>query len=508
MKLFVASRKACRIIAGSVLLFSYSSAQASDPCVGAYEHPRSETHLEQQMDFLKRSYYPNPHYLMGDAIGDFQEKMLLLPMAKEDVLREQWDKLLAHELECLNAIYPDSTGLNLKLIALQDYDDDGIPDYRINYYGEFIENDIDIDNDGIPNFLDANPWGIDASEAADSDADALADHIDWSNAELFENLLGLEKYQRALVDEFSIYMMEGNVEFTAPLAEVVYDTFNSVFYDQKNFFQEKQPLRAIVSTSGPYISEGPNDSWGEVPAGTQKMYLYGPVIEALKNPQNALIGLLLVVHETVHGIQYALDAETDGENMLRFNQHSNAPNFAKHVNELGWCVDLNKKTDPDPFYYKSFVFNETEQTQFKQLYEYKGKPIELSTIAREYDALYETKDLDYNDPDWVKLLTKYNVINAYSLSNVWEWHAEYVTVSVLDRMYKKLKRMVSKKKYNTIMNLANEQIANEYGAYDLQFADKKAMKKLAAQYPISQRKLEYLVNRYLIEPFCPDGNCT
>jgi len=82
---------------------------------------------------------------------------------------------------------------DLKALALRDSDSNGVPDFRASdYYGKFMEGDIDVDGDGVRNLYDAHPFdtvrggddvdgdGIPDTGFADENGNRLPDHIDWS----------------------------------------------------------------------------------------------------------------------------------------------------------------------------------------------------------------------------------------------------------------------------------------------------------------------------------------
>ena len=62
-----------------------------------------------------------------------------------------------------------------------DMDDDGIDDWDWNEnLGMYVANDQDLDDDGITNFLDENPYDSKVL-SSDRDLDGIPDHLDWDD---------------------------------------------------------------------------------------------------------------------------------------------------------------------------------------------------------------------------------------------------------------------------------------------------------------------------------------
>ena len=304
------------ICAHGFLNLTAHAVELSDPCQDP-DRPRLSNLYEGQIDFLLRTYYPEKYLdderkqILLSRFGDIQQR-------DSENLSERFKALQPFEQECLNEIFKDGGVLDGRLLTLQDNDVDGVPDFRINYTGEFFENDTDADDDGIDNVVDVFPFDGEKFNVMDVDKDGIADHLDWSNSSLY-----------------------------------------SVDYGQ-------------------------------------------------------------------------------GELAIRLS-------------------DLKKQ--------------------------------------------YESGEL----PD-----ARYGVFNGYSLENMWEWHAEYVTASVLDRIYKAAEKMLSGEEFDAIHACVEAKLLALYGegyTYELERADPAILRTLASIYPIADENLDYLATEYVIEPFaaCAGG---
>lgn len=450
----------------------------------------------EQLKYLAHIFYPEA-YLGTDTAQVFTQQILTLDDESRERAGNKYKNTAKREQELLDAMYPGEGNIDLRLLALSDRDSDGIPDYRINGNGEFFENDIDLDDDGILNAIDLEPFRHNPDvEAKDADEDGIADHLDWSNNDLYDKSDTAQSIQSSLFDQFGITLVESRLEFDPTAISVVNDTFTKVLASKEAIFKDSRALEFVVSTCSDSMFNNWG-TWGEVPAGTQKMYLYEPLLADTKAEKNKLATFLVSVHEAIHTIQYALDFK-DSENMLRYNLHRNSKNFVNEMNRLGWKLSTSKLKDMHPEYIKSYVDNETEETLFAEIKTHDGADIKLSDI----------RDVHYAaDPE--KAAVKYNIVHSYSLDNVWEWHAENVTVSVLDRMYRELPSLVGESRAKEVIDCVNESLGNgpfNPETYSLAVFDPDVSQELQAMYPISDSNLKYLAEEYIVNAF--DGECT
>ncbi len=468
--------------------------ELEDPCQDS-SNSRPMDLFDGQIDFLLRSYYP-VNYLDDDRQRWLLSRFSEIQDRDSGLLTNRFNALASFEQECLNAVYKSEGSLDGRKLALQDYDADGVPDYRINFNGEFIENDSDVDSDGVDNVLDVQPFNAEATEVLDTDGDGIADHLDWSNTSLYTVDQQAQLGQQRLNDELGVLLVEGNQPFDPAAVKVVEDVMFKTFGSRRDVFREKAAIKYIFSARQPYIVSG-SQYFGEVPAGLRRMYLYDMMFNTLDDEESVIAAYLTMVHEAVHGLQYAMDLPDNLPSLLARNVHEVAPNFVAELNNLHWQIDMNEPVKPTKVIYKGFTFNEVEHTAFAQIYGQGDLAIPISELEEMY---YSDEEID----------ERYGVFNVYSLGNIWEWHAEYVTASVFDRIYKAAERALDADEYTAIRACAEAKLLKLYTedyTYKLERAEPQIMAKLEALYPISDEDLDYLANTYIIEPFtsCANG---
>jgi hypothetical protein len=445
----------------------------------------------EQLKYITNLFYPNA-YLEENNKEEFVNQVLALGSESLEQARLKYENSVEREQQYLDDMYSGEENLDLKYLALSDRDSDGIPDFRINGNGEFIENDIDLDNDNILNAVDLIPFSPNAdTDTLDTDSDGIADHLDWSNTNLYGKSEIAQLIQQELFHRFGITLVESRRVFDINAVRIVNDTFTKVLASKESSFKTMRALEFVVST----CSDSMFNSWGtsgEVPAGTKKMYLYEPLLADTRAYKNKLASLLVSVHEAIHTIQYALDSK-DSENMLRYNLHRNAKNFVTEMNRLGWKLSTSKLKVEKPEFVKSYVNNESEETLFA----------ETKVVGDGEIALSDIRDIHYADnPD--QAAVEYNVVHSYSLDNIWEWHAENITVSVLDRIYRELPALVGESRAEELITCVNDSLRrgpfyNE--TYMLEVFNPDVSQELQASYPISKTDLRYLAEEYVLNPF-------
>ncbi len=235
-------------------------------------------------------------------------------------------------LDYLDKLHGDRD--RLKALALRDSDGDGVPDFRVSdYYGKFMEGDLDLDGDGVRNVLDSDPFDR-ARGRIDADTNGMPDSIDWSmsgrEAELAEIQLGLYHDHRiALVDR--------DARFDLVLAEAVDDTVRRVF---RHVFENEKvlpTLRTIATEKTALLNAAlaaveEDETAAEVFPRTQSLIIYdvGRRVEA----RLLLLGLL--VHEMGHSFHMSLDF--DAEDLVAENGRTRfpAPRFVELVRAFQW----------------------------------------------------------------------------------------------------------------------------------------------------------------------------
>ena len=133
-----------------------TGAQASDDTCFAVESEDVDRRGEQ-LKYLANIFYPGA-YLEAETEQLFTKRILTLNDESRERASEKYQNTAIREKEILDSMYPGEENIDIRLLALSDRDADGIPDFRINGNGEFIENDIDLDGDGILNAIDLKPF--------------------------------------------------------------------------------------------------------------------------------------------------------------------------------------------------------------------------------------------------------------------------------------------------------------------------------------------------------------
>lgn len=457
----------------------------SDP-----EYQRPQNLYEAQLDFMLRAYHP------ANYLDDTQRAQLLNSIAgiqdrDAQKLAEKWRALEPYEQDCLNRIYEDNHPLDGRLLALQDNDQDGIKDFRINYYGEFFENDTDADNDGIDNVLDITPFNADADSFDDQDQDGSADHLDWSNTELYDKSTETQVMQQRLHQDFGVLLVEGNHPFSPAMVRVIQDVLYRALDNKRSTFRAEAAIKYIFSTARPYIPAYESEYYGSVHTGTRRMYLFAAAFDTLDENQTRIATFLTLVHEFIHGLQFSMDYPENLQNHLQWNTDANIPNFVHALNSLGWSIDLTDMAESADRVYRGFMFNEASHVPFVQHYGEGDHRVSIGELENQY----------YSDapPD-----ERYGIINSYSLGNMWEWHAEYVTASVLQRMYKATHKLLGDAGYSAMLACVQDKLLALYGedyTYRLDKARPDIMSSLESLFPINDDDLTYLAKKYIVKPF-------
>jgi hypothetical protein len=318
----------------------------------------------------------------------------------------------------------------LKALALRDSDRDSVPDFRVSdFYGKFMEGDIDVDGDGVRNIYDRHPFdrsrggrdadrdGIPDTGFADENANGVPDFVDWS-------IMGRESelawIQLGLFRDHKILLVERNASFDLALAHAVDDTVRRVF---RAYF-EKNPVMptlrtiatertALLNAILAYVAE--DDTNAQAFSQTQSLIIYNAGRDV-----DYSIGLLgLVVHEMGHSYHMSLDFDVDDPIGENGRTNFPVPNFAALVEPFGWTTSEYYDGDigaglpivprfvyagmSDPF------FNFLEETPeawaawVEEIYEQLGGS-ELYLLHADFD--------------------KYGVVSDYSLSTPYEWYSD------------------------------------------------------------------------------------
>ncbi len=235
-------------------------------------------------------------------------------------------------LDRLDKLYADHD--RLKALALRDSNGNGVPDFRVSdYYGKFMEGDVDIDGDGVRNVLDSDPFDP-AAGGVDANTNGLPDSIDWS---LFGRESELAEIQLGLYRDYDIALVDRDARFDLELAEAVDDTVRRVF---RQFFEnhDRLPtLRTIATEKTALLNAAlaaveEDETAAQVFPRTQSLIIY----DVGRRVDDLLLLLGILVHEMGHSFHMSLDF--DAEDLVAENGRTRfpAPHFAELVRAFEW----------------------------------------------------------------------------------------------------------------------------------------------------------------------------
>lgn len=384
----------------------------------------------------------------------------------------------------------------LRLVALRDTDEDGILDFRIKEFGGFISNDPDADNDGVQNIYDAHPLSAGAVQDAiinnDHDHDGLPNHLDWSDKGRFPGKSqALIDIQYDVFSNYGIVLNETDLGFTVSAASMVQDALK-VFADQITSDESSIKDTFKIVTSAQAYDVDPYGVLAEVSPVNGRVNLFALAFNSIdSNPGSRLAAFAVMVHEMTHAIQNAMDYESNRDDLLRYNFHRKPTNFVQMANSLGWKMSL--KENPE-FSQKAFVDHGSEGIGADEVY--------AGMNFQELGALYD----NMTDSEEIRTFRKdYKIVTPYSLMDSREWHAEYVTVTLLIHMYKRFE-ITHGSSAEMLIECAQKAMSDEWNGepYRYQLADPVAVEKIAATLTLTDEVLDELNQKYIATPYA-DG---
>lgn len=358
----------------------------------------------------------------------------LVPLPDEEEVARFATLKREHPSEALD--YLDEIFLrrsDLKALAVRDSDGDGIPDYMVSdYFGKFMEGDIDIDGDGVRNTLDAYPYDAsnhDGAPSVDANANGVPDHVDLA---LRGRTSSVPRIQIGLLRDHGILLVERGAAFDASLARAVDDAVRRVFraYFERSPIMPTLRTLAVEHTAliGPAAKEYVDDQTSaQAFSHTQSLTVYdeGRAVEHD-------IGLLgLIVHEMGHSYHMALDF--DAGDLAAENARTDfpAPGFTALVEPFGWAATgyYDGRFEESGPVMPRFAYVGTAEPVFT----YRGK----SPEAWE-QWLIESYDASGRDPEYLEneFFADEHIIGDYALSSPYEWFGDHFiayVVTVLER---------------------------------------------------------------------------
>lgn len=325
----------------------------------------------------------------------------------------------------------------LKAIAVRDSDGDSVPDLRVSdYYGKFMEGDVDVDGDGIRNLYDSHPYdrasggndddgdGIPDAGFVDDNGNGLPDHIDWA---AHKDDVELSQIQLGLFQDHQILLVDRDSSFDLALARAVDDSVRRVF---RAYFDEREVLptlrtvaterTALLNAVAAYFVG--DDTSAQVFSQTQSLIVYDSG-RAVDN----LIGLLgLVVHEMGHSYHMSLDF--DAGDIVAENGRIDFPatNFAALVRPFGWTTN------------EMFDGRFEADAPLMPRYVYAGvlEPIFLfrEESPQRWQAWVEELFVQLDDSSTylhTEAFATRGIVSDYSLSTPYEWYGDNLIAYVL-----------------------------------------------------------------------------
>jgi hypothetical protein len=394
----------------------------------------------------------------------------------------------AEEITELEELVPDP---ELQLLAIRDSDGDGVHDYRVSdYYGKFMEGDVDVDGDGIRNALDSAPYdgavgGVDDDgdgapdrDYQDRDSDGIPDHVDWSGLAVGE----AAGWQEQLFAEHGVLLAGRGAPFSSTFARSAKDAVTRIF---RRRLEEGDlaTLRLIATDETCLLSAEVDDATNAmVVPQTQTLMVYRV---GLDYPPIAQLGLL--AHELGHVWQFAWDFDAGDLAAENRRIHYPGTRFLALVEPFGWSSQP-QPYDPAADDYTLFT---PQYHTLGPTYLYQGEsPAEW---AARLERLYEEIGDSYlQDP------TLAGVVGDYSLTNPWEWHADnllaYLYASLEARARETLRREEGEETIAALRAIVQE----AWPGFRYQNFDAERLEDHYRRYfPLSDSDLDYFVESYL-----------
>ena len=433
--------------------------------------PAAEWPSDLQRDTLGHIYYHANPFPAQPGAAEIQAANVRLQSANE------WERRLLTEL------FPGDE--SLQALAMRDLDGDGIQDYRISdYYGRFLEGDIDVDGDGVSNVLDRQPY--DASVAGEERAE-LPSHISWRAQGKPDEMALL---QEKLFREYGIVLVERSAQYTPELARSVFDAVTRV-YSQVFAADSRLPTLQVIATERSSLlyadaDEGAGD-FAQVFAATRTMEIYQLGIES-----PPIIQLGFLAHEIAHMVQSAMDYDEAKQDAIVRDNRFDPERFHALVAEYGWTV-VPYDVDPESVYR---LFRPQYISIEPWSYLYLDEPPEewqawLTAIAEEVGAPAYLAD---------SRVTAYNIPGDYSMTSPWEWHGDHVIAYVYLSMLRSLADDCDPASLDGLARHVQDEIVAEWWpAFRFENARGAAIQDhLAATLPIRADDLDYLARTYLL----------
>lgn len=337
--------------------------------------------------------------------------------------------------------------------ATLDNDRDGVPDFRLNDYGGFGENDTDVDNDGTSNVRDHKPFVFDSTDGPHCGEGNVPHHLRIGLCPDGDNEAC--RLQEKLYREFDIMVVNRGVDVNDDRLvtglRVAYDTLNLVYKEGIQKLPQvqsdcpgKPTLPSLKTIALAECSLGsirnPNDRSGEQRCDNDK----NTQAEAIA--QNATFTILpdganfpsifklgVWVHELGHSFQFAFDYDLRRYTELTTLNYWNTPEFEILMEDFGWEIDTSDKTQQARSQYANrAVFDATEITLFDpESYRWNGTPTKsiANMIRCGVDRPGGECDGEETGTGYIAAEARFNrdqmaLFTYYGANDPWEWFSD------------------------------------------------------------------------------------
>ncbi|MBX2879761.1 MAG: hypothetical protein KTR32_07510 [Granulosicoccus sp.] len=318
--------------------------------------------------------------------------------------------------------------------AILDWDGDGVRDYQVTNSGRFVENDTDLDQDGIPNVRDTDPLNPDAGEQVSCGKPALPEHLQFACNSATPHACQL---QQKLYNEFDVVVVNrdfaGSPELIERNLQSIYDAASLVYAEGfRNHPGRKRgdcnglyTMQTIAFEQCPLIRKQPWDSQDlsckvDTETDTEAsamahngLFTVYPIGANLPR----VIQLGTFVHEFAHLWQFAYDVQSEADTVaLTSDNLWLVPEFEAVLKEFNWTLPkIGEAAQQEQLAeYIRVLPREEELTIFdNENLTLEGSLLSVHQGAAEYEGLVLS--------NWAR---ENGNFSTYALGDPWEWHAD------------------------------------------------------------------------------------